>query len=77
MNPYMQHQVEWRRAKVVELISKGKTNQSELARILRVDRSTICRDVDHLRQQAKESIARYVDERCLVGMLRPETRSAH
>jgi len=70
-----QQQVEWRRAKVLELLSKGETSQSEIARILQVDRSTICRDLDYLRQQAKENIARYVDERlpeeyekCLVGL---------
>jgi NADH/NAD ratio-sensing transcriptional regulator Rex len=70
-----QQQVEWRRAKVLELMSKGEINQSEIARILQVDRSTICRDVDYLRQQAKENIARYVNERlpeeyekCLVGL---------
>jgi DeoR/GlpR family transcriptional regulator of sugar metabolism len=70
-----QQQLEWRRAKVLELMSKGKINQSEIAKILQVDRSTICRDVDYLRQQAKENIARYVDERlpeeyekCLVGL---------
>jgi hypothetical protein len=46
-----------------------------LQRILLVDRSTICRDVDYLRQQAKENIVRYVNERlpeeyekCLVGL---------
>jgi transcriptional regulator len=58
-----QQQVEWRRAKVLELMSKGETNQSEIARILQVDRSKVCRDVAYLRQQAKENIARYVDER--------------
>jgi hypothetical protein len=70
-----QQQLEWRRAKVLELMSKGETNQSEIARILQVDRSIICRDVAYLRQQAKENIARYVDERlpeeyekCLVGL---------
>src|SRR5918996_2499514 len=70
-----QQQVEWRRAKVLEMMSKGETNQAELARILQVDRSTICRDVDYLRQQAKENIAKYIDERlpeeyekCLVGL---------
>jgi DeoR/GlpR family transcriptional regulator of sugar metabolism len=70
-----QEQVEWRRAKVLELMSKGEINQSEIARIMQVDRSTICRDVNYLRQQAKENIARYVDERlpeeyekCLVGL---------
>lgn len=76
MNSFSQQlQLEWRRAKVLELMSKGESNHSEIARILQVDRSTKCRDVDYLRQQAKENIARYVDERlpeeyekCLVGL---------
>jgi hypothetical protein len=77
MSSVLQHQqqLEWRRAKVLELMSKGETNQSEIARILQVDRSTICRDVDYLRHQAKKNIAKYVDERlpeeyekCLVGL---------
>jgi hypothetical protein len=56
-------------------MSKGESNQSEIARTLQVDRSIVCRDVVYLRQQAKENIARYVDERlpeeyekCLVGL---------
>jgi hypothetical protein len=70
-----QQQVEWRRAKVLEIMSKGETNQSEIARILQVDRSIVYRDVVYLRQQTKENITRYVDERlpeeyekCLVGL---------
>jgi hypothetical protein len=70
-----QPQIEWRRAKVLELMSKGESNQSEIARILQLDRSIVCRDVAFLRQQAKESITRYVDERlpeeyekCHVGL---------
>jgi DNA-binding transcriptional regulator LsrR (DeoR family) len=70
-----QQQVEWRRSKVMELMSKGETNQSEIARILQVDRSIVCRDVAYLRQQAKGNIAKYVDERlpeeyekCIVGL---------
>ena len=50
MNSFIQHQLEWRRTKVLEMMSKGETNQSEIARILQVDRSTICRDVDYLRK---------------------------
>jgi hypothetical protein len=75
MSSSMQRQVEWRRAKVMELMSKGENNQSEIARILQVDRSIVCRDVAYLRQEAKENITRYVDERlpeeyekCLVGL---------
>jgi hypothetical protein len=34
MSTKMQQIVEWRRAKVMELLSKGESNQSEIARIL-------------------------------------------
>ncbi len=75
MSSSMQQQVEWRRAKVLELMSKGESNQSEIARVLQIDRSIVCRDVAYLRQHAKENITRYVDERlpeeyekCLVGL---------
>src|SRR5919197_489916 len=67
-------QVEWRRTKVLELLSKGDS-QSEIAKILQVDLSIINRDVYFLRQQAKKNIKRYIDERlpeeyekCLVGL---------
>jgi transcriptional regulator len=55
--------IEWRRAKVMELLSKGESNQSEIARILQVDKSIICRNIAYLRQQAKTNIKKYVDER--------------
>ncbi len=58
MSSDLQHpqhsQIELRRAKVLELMSKGETNQSEIARILQVDRSIVRR----LRQTAKENITR-------------------
>lgn len=67
-------QIEWRRSQVLELSSKGN-NQSEISRILQVDRSIICRDIAFLREQAKHNIKTYVDERlpeeyekCLVGL---------
>jgi hypothetical protein len=66
--------VEWRRSKVQELASQGY-NQSEISRILQISQPTINRDVTYLRQQAKENIKRYIDERlpeeygkCLVGL---------
>jgi hypothetical protein len=75
MSSKMQHQIEWRRTKVMELLSKGESNQSEIARVLQVDKSIICRDIAYLRQQSKENIKRYIDERlpeeyekCLVGL---------
>src|ERR671931_760088 len=79
-------QVEWRRAKVLELISKGDT-QSDIAKTLQVDLSIISRDVYFLRQQAKDNIKKYIDERlpeeyekCLVGLnviLREAWNTAH
>src|ERR687884_1047783 len=67
-------QVEWRRAKVLEMLSKGDS-QSEIAKTLQVDLSVISRDVYFLRQQAKDNIKKYIDERlpeeyekCLVGL---------
>jgi DeoR/GlpR family transcriptional regulator of sugar metabolism len=75
MSTNMQHQIEWRRSKVMELLSKGESNQSEIARMLQVDKSIVCRDIAYLRQQAKTNIKRYIDERlpeeyekCLVGL---------
>ena len=67
--------IEWRRAKVMELLSKGEGNQSQIASILQVDKSIISRDIQYLRQQSKENIKKYIDERlpeeyekCLVGL---------
>jgi hypothetical protein len=54
-------QVKWRRAKVLEFLSKGDS-QSEIAKVLQVDLSIISRDVYFLRQQAKANIKGYLDE---------------
>jgi predicted transcriptional regulator len=70
----MNNSVEWRRNKVQELSSQGY-NQSEISRMLQISQPTINRDIPYLRQQAKENIKRYIDERlpeeyekCLVGL---------
>jgi Homeodomain-like domain len=67
-------QIEWRRYQVLELSSKGYS-QSEIARTLQIDRSTISRDSSYLREQSKQNIRKYIDERlpeeyekCLVGI---------
>jgi DNA-binding transcriptional regulator LsrR (DeoR family) len=66
--------LEWRRSKVQELASQGY-NQSEISRTLQISQSTINRDITYLRQQAKDNIKRYIDERlpeeyekCMVGL---------
>jgi predicted transcriptional regulator len=70
----MNSNIEWRRSKVQELASQGY-NQSEISRILQISQPTINRDLSYLRQQAKDNIKRYIDERlpeeyekCLVGL---------
>jgi hypothetical protein len=59
----------------MELLSKGESNQLEIARILQVDKSIVCRDIAYLRQQSKHNIERYLDEtlpeeyeKCVVGL---------
>ena len=54
-------QVEWRRAKVLELLSKGDS-QSDIAKTLQVDLSIISRDVYFLRQHAKTNIKSVSDK---------------
>jgi hypothetical protein len=67
-------QVEWRRNKVLELLSMGNP-QTDIAKTLQVDLSIISRDVSHLRQQSKQNIRKYIDEKlpeeyekCLIGL---------
>jgi transposase len=66
--------IEWRRGRVLELISKGNT-QREIAEMLHVSEATICKDLEYLKEQSKENIRKYVDEKlpneyekCLVGL---------
>jgi transposase len=69
-----QRQIQWRRSKVAELDSQGHS-QPEIARILQVSIGTVNRDLSILRQQAKDNIKRYIDERlpeeyekCMIGL---------
>ena len=67
-------QVEWRTRQVFELSSKGYS-RVEIARRLQIHESTISRDLDIIREQSKENIRKYIEERlpeesekCLVGL---------
>jgi hypothetical protein len=67
-------QLQWRRDKVQELCSKGYS-QREISQTLQVGLATVNRDIAYLRQQSKENIKRYIDERlpeeyekCLLGL---------
>jgi predicted transcriptional regulator len=54
-------QVEWCRAKVVEMRTRG-LSQIEIAHELQVSKQSISLDVQYLRTQSKESIKEYVTE---------------
>lgn len=69
-----QQQIEWRRDRVLELSSQGLT-QSDIATVLKVDKSIISRDAAYLRQQAKDNLQKHINQnvpeeyqRCLVGI---------
>lgn len=52
----------WRRNKVMELSSQGHS-QPEIARVLQISQPTVNRDLQYLRQEAKENITKYIDEK--------------
>jgi hypothetical protein len=69
----LQLQIEWRRNQVLELSSKGH-NQTEIARILQIDKSLVSRDMVFLRHQAQENLRTHIQQklpeeyqRCLTG----------
>jgi Sigma-70, region 4 len=66
--------LQWRRSKVLELSSEGRS-QADISRILKVSVATINTDMQYLKEEAKENIKRYINERlpfefhkCLVGL---------
>ena len=69
-----QQQIDWRRAKVLELSSQGYS-QIEIATDLQIDKSVICRDLVYLRQQANENLKTHINDKlpeeyqnCMVGI---------
>lgn len=66
--------IEWRREKVQLLVSQGYT-QREIADKIKVSLGTVNNDLSYLREQARENIKKYVDEKipeeyekCLIGL---------
>ena len=53
--------IEWRRNKVQELLVQGYS-QWDIADNLKVDQSTISRDIEYLRTQSKQKIRKYIEE---------------
>jgi predicted transcriptional regulator len=60
---------ESRLSKVVSLYSKG-LNQEEIAQELHIDQSTVSRDLQFIKQQAKKQIEKYLREDILFEYLR-------
>jgi DNA-binding transcriptional regulator LsrR (DeoR family) len=69
-----QQAIEWRKSRVLELSSEGYS-QREIAQKLQLDKSTVNRDIQFLRQQAQENLQHHIHEvvpeeyqKCMVGM---------
>ena len=67
-------QIQWRRAKVLELSSQGNT-QSDIAKTLHVGEATVSRDISSLRQQAQLNLRTHINDKlpeeyqnCMVGI---------
>ena len=67
-------QLQWRRNKVLELSSQGRTER-DIAIVLQVALSTVNRDLQILKNQARRNISRYIDEKlpleyqkCMIGL---------
>ncbi|HEY6757060.1 MAG TPA: helix-turn-helix domain-containing protein [Nitrososphaera sp.] len=56
-----QELIDWRRGQVMQLVSKGK-NLTQIAEILNVDVSTICRDYQYIRENAEVILEKYFAE---------------
>lgn len=66
--------IEWRREKILLLSSQGYS-QRDIAEQIKVSVGTVNNDISFLREQAKENIKKYVDEKipeeyekCLIGL---------
>jgi transposase len=72
-----QQQIEWRRAKVLELSSQGYSEREIAEKLQLLTHVTVHRDIQYLRQQAQENLQKHIHEivpeeyqRCMVGMKR-------
>ena len=66
--------LQWRRNKVLELSSQGRS-QPEIATILQVGLGTISRDIQYLREQARNNLMTHINDRlpeeyqsCMTGL---------
>ena len=69
-----QQQIGWRRGRVLELSSQGRTER-DIAAILQIGKTTVDRDLIFLRKQAQENLKSHIQERlpeqyqkCMIGL---------
>ena len=69
-----QQQIEWRRSRVLELSSQGRTGR-DIAAILQIGKTTVDRDLVFLRKQAQKNLKSHIKERlpeqyqkCMIGL---------
>src|SRR5215216_925030 len=67
--PILDIEKENRLSRIISLYSKGLT-QSEIAQELHVDQSTISRDLQFIKQEAKKKVEKYLNEDILFEYLR-------
>jgi hypothetical protein len=60
---YNRINIELRRGRVLELLSKGETNQSEIAKKLNVSPALISIDIQFLKEQARENLRTHLQEK--------------
>jgi transposase len=70
-----QQQIEWRRAKVLELSSQGYSEREIAERLQPLAAVTVHRDLVYLRQQALQNLQKHINEavpeeyqKCMIGM---------
>jgi hypothetical protein len=54
--------LQWRRNKVLELSSQGRS-QPEIASILQVGLGTVSRDIQYLREQARDNLKTHINDK--------------
>jgi predicted transcriptional regulator len=66
--------LEWRRSKVLELSSQGRS-QPEIARILQISQPTVNRDISYLRGRARQNLEKHIQDKlpeeyqnCITGI---------
>jgi predicted transcriptional regulator len=55
--------VQWRKDQIQQLLAKGHYSHREIASLLQIPKSTVSKDILSLREEAKNSIRKYIDER--------------